>query len=70
MRRPDGGSGVAAGVGLAIGDGVAVGVGVATGLPAGIGEGCWAPPKFADPTTRGIASQVTAIFIGEESFES
>jgi hypothetical protein len=40
IRRPDGGSGVAAGVGLAVGDGVAVGVGVAIGLPVGIGEGC------------------------------
>jgi hypothetical protein len=40
MRRPDGRSGVAAGVGLAAGDGVAVGVAVAIGLPVGIGGGC------------------------------
>ena len=54
MRRPDGGSGVAAGVGVAVGVGLAVaagvgvgvgvgagvGVDIAIGLAFGIGEGC------------------------------
>ena len=48
MRRPEGGSGVAAGVGFAVGVGLAVAVGVgvvvgvvvAIGLAFGIGEGC------------------------------